>query len=762
MASELHHHPASLIIMFHTQRLVTVLFEALICWSYADAIANFCRAFKIRFAIPPYISASPMEKISPRNLDNFYQASTSLKLFSRAELNDEKNRSLIEKLYVDPLPNEQVFKTLMASSTTLLIGRKGTGKSTVFQRVQHEIRKGKSNIISAYMDIRNVFESSQVDQVTSDRLDLLENALTAEQVQKFLLYKRFAKTLISEITQELRSQIERSYLSRIRERMLGTSDEVFQGLNNLAARLDNPDYENIEGFVRVGNKSSGKLETKSTAGLAGGLSASAQNASAKLSGSVSVEEAASDSKEHDYSQLLMRVIGINDVIDELKAVLAAVDIKYLYVFLDDFSELPEDAMHVLVDSLISPLSRWSEFIKFKIAAYPSRVYLGTLDKTKVEELYLDIYGLYGASGVTKMEEKATDFVQRVIERRLNHYCKIAPYEYLDMRSPEIWRTIFYASAANPRIIGHIMLYAYESNLLYGNKIGVRAIQEAAQRYYEEKVAPYFLSGVYRNSFRERSSVYSLKELLEKIVNRARNIRQEDRTRETHRSRTFSSHFYVMQEYEDLLTSLELAFFVTKYFEQSDRTGARVSIYALNYGLCTKYQIGFGRPSERREDRLYFVDRAFDYNAIIRSYINENQEIKCDSCGELFDMQMLPALKMLSMRCPKCQAGSCQVVNLSKRYGDVLSAVVPELLLPEAELGILHTLHSENKVMFAAEIAGELDCSGQLVGRRARNLAERNLVERKQQGQLYKYKITDDAEAAYFSDRSAFDLNIDEH
>ena len=105
------------------------------------------------------------DEFPAKQLDNFYKAASSLKLFSRAELNDERNRSQIEKLYVDPLPNEQAFKTLLGDSTTIIVGRKGTGKSTVFQRVQHEIRKNKSSIISAYMDIRNVY------RVISDRSD---------------------------------------------------------------------------------------------------------------------------------------------------------------------------------------------------------------------------------------------------------------------------------------------------------------------------------------------------------------------------------------------------------------------------------------------------------------------------------------------------------------------------------------------------------------------------------------------------------------
>ena len=63
--------------------------------------------------------------------------------------------------------------------------------------------------------------------------------------------------------------------------------------------------------------------------------------------------------------------------------------------------------------------------------------------------------------------------------------------------------------------------------------------------------------------------------------------------------------------ETVVTTLELNFFVTKYYEMSDRDSRKVAIYALNYGLCQKYAIEFGRPTEKREHRLYFVERIFD-------------------------------------------------------------------------------------------------------------------------------------------------------
>ena len=64
-----------------------------------------------------------------------------------------------------------------------------------------------------------------------------------------------------------------------------------------------------------------------------------------------------------------------------------------------------------------------------------------------------------------------EFIERIL-----HFCKVTPNAYFVDRQGELWRILFYASMANPRILRHLMLYAYELQLLYGNKIGIQAIQ----------------------------------------------------------------------------------------------------------------------------------------------------------------------------------------------------------------------------------------------------------------------------------------------
>jgi hypothetical protein len=71
--------------------------------------------------MPPKDDASTLW--SPKQLDGFHRAAESLKLYRRAELQDENTgATLVKELYVDPLPSDHVLKTLMKANTTFLVG----------------------------------------------------------------------------------------------------------------------------------------------------------------------------------------------------------------------------------------------------------------------------------------------------------------------------------------------------------------------------------------------------------------------------------------------------------------------------------------------------------------------------------------------------------------------------------------------------------------------------------------------------------------
>lgn len=679
-------------------------------------------------------------------LEGFRKVCQSLKLYRRAELVDESGDQLIDALYVDPLPANKVLSTLLEPHTTFIIGRKGTGKSTIFQKAQKDLLS-RQQAISAYLDIKTIFESSQVDPVFAQRIEEVSETLPRHVLERFLLHKSFLESLIAAIREQLKKRITSSMFARVREAWGGGGAQLDAELDQLVSSLKIPTFDTAVGLLRKSRTESAAASGAVTAGVGIGVHGT-------LGLSAGVAAGASEAESRSYTELLFRTLDLKSYIVQLRDLLGKAGIKQLYVLIDDFSELPEHAMQFVVDSLLAPLNNWSEeLVKLKIAGYPGRIYYGEIDKSKIDEVYLDLFKLYAPSDVSSMEQSAIDFTRRLIERRFAKFLPGRIDEVFDKSDGVIWRELYYACLANPRILGYVLYFAFERSLLRGTKITVKAIKEAARKYYEDKIEAYFALGRFlHTSFNERLTIYSLKELLEEIVVRARELRK-------HSSGVFqktpgtppTSHFYLPPSMEGLLQSLELNFFLTKYFEMADRNGNRVSVFCLNYGLCEKYSIQFGRPSGEREFRLYFVERVFDYSSLVRAFLNRNQEIKCGQCDAEFDHDQIDALRLYGMRCPKCDGGSVSVRNLSKKYEKDLQSVDENLLLGGTELGILSALSGAEDSLKPKDIALELDCSYQLVGRRAKGLEERDLILREFDANQRIYRITDVAKTAYFSD-----------
>lgn len=78
-----------------------------------------------------------------------------------------------------------------------------------------------------------------------------------------------------------------------------------------------------------------------------------------------------------------------------------------------------------------------------------------------------------------------------------------------------------------------------------------------------------------------------------------------------------------------------------------------------------------------------------------------------------------------------------------------------------ELDILNVLYTEKRELYAADIAEELDCSFQLVGKRGKILAQRGLVDReKKKGNRRVFKITENAFEEYFEGNKERRLDVE--
>jgi hypothetical protein len=257
----------------------------------------------------------------------------------------------------------------------------------------------------------------------------------------------------------------------------------------------------------------------------------------------------------------------------------------------------------------------------------------------------------------------------------------------------------------------------------------------------------------KESFDEKLEKYHLNELLNQIIKMSKKNKTEipslnSKVFESEKSRPVTSHFYVKKEMEKLLNTLELNFFITKYNEQKDKDGKLIVFFFLNYGLCKKEDIYFGRGT----DRKYIVQRRFDYSDAIKECIDTAKKIRCNICGSSYSIDKLNILELYNMLCPECRKGTCEIVHVEVE----LPEIKQEIQLMEFDLKLLSALRIDEP-QFASLLAQDLDCHYQKVTKRAQFLeTEHALIMRKKEtlyreyGERTYYYLTDKARNLYFS------------
>ncbi|MCF7789809.1 MAG: hypothetical protein K9N47_27045 [Prosthecobacter sp.] len=445
---------------------------------------------------------------------------------------------------------------------------------------------------------------------------------------------------------------------------------------------------------------------------------------------------------------------------QIRELLSGVGFSRLFVFFDDFSELTWIDQKLFVDVILSPLNNASdETVKLKIAGYPGRIYYGKIDPGKVDTVGLDFYQLYKSQEIQASETAAVNYLERLLVTRFKGFGEqITDYFEKSALMADHYRLLFEVTLNVPRLIGYVLHYCYLDRISKRLPISTASIRLAAQKYYETVVAQYFnrMNRFAMEPFERKLDRHNQQQMLRALITEARNVRRGITTGQIG-GKFFEgltnppvSHFAVNPSMESLLSSLELNFLVTKYHEMRDKSGKDVSIYAFFYGLCETERFPWGYPRGRRDDRSYFVQRCFNYNAAIQQFLAKSQTIRCDTCGACFGMEKRDTIEFYKWRCPECQTGTCSVVALGDDFGREMDALNKDTMLPPVELEILETLNEEGVPMRAGEVATLVDATYQLVGRRTSKLHELGLVHKSSKDGITRSTITDTAKQRYFS------------
>jgi len=699
------------------------------------------------------------------DIKTFSRVAESLRQYRRAELTEfEKDLKgkPVDLLYVDPLPSDAILHTVLASNTTFLLGRKGTGKSTIFAKAQSVLRQEKKSI-SIYVDVKSLYELIGNVEVPINLID--STKLSQDILESHLLRKSFLSTVLGDLLKELRHACDNMPLF---DRWIGkkrTLEDVMSKLHELQKKVYSGHLTDSELPILqiVTKKTEDENQSKASTNSEFGASADIVPIGPSLSCQSKIsafDELLNDQKFYsEYSDAILRSFPFSEILHEIKDLLDEAGLQKLFIFFDDFSEITQINQRLFVDIILAPLNNSSdERVKLKIAAYPGRVYYGKIDPGKVDTVNLDFSKLYKSQDIQTAETEAIEYTRRLIEQRFKAF-KLDIYDYLEDANsiPEYMRLFFETTMNVPRILGFILYYCFQDRIAKDRKINAISIRLAAQKYYDDVLKKYFdrMNRFALEPFDRKLDRHNQQELLRAVIAEAKSVRRRIISNEiggnyfTGLSNPPVSHFTISQDLETVLSSLEFNFLVTKYHEMRDKDGNDVSIYALFYGLCESERLPWGYPKGRRDDRSYFVQRCFVFNRVLHSFLSQNQTIRCANCFASFPMDKKDSFSLYNWACPECREGKCNIVNLSNDYLKEIEALDKDLMLEGIELQILETLRTEDRPMRAGEISVMIDVTYQFIGKRTAKLQQSNLVKKDSSTGVVLNSITKQAIDTYF-------------
>ncbi len=682
------------------------------------------------------------------DINGLREAIETLKLYHRIN-NDKfgknsKDKDILEKIYVDLLPNDGVLNKILLRNTTFLVGKRGTGKSTIIARAQHKIRQNKKNL-SVYINAKTILETTKS---TGDFDDELKSILTCGELKQLIMLKNFLSDFGRSLKEELALEE-----SNILEALKGVKTKY--DINKVIVKVDKIlERKNIINISKSFEQSL-KEDTKNDLSLKSKIGLN----KLEVDGAVNVE----DKQSIEVKEVFLRYLDINELINCIRELLNICKRQGIYVFIDDYSELTTLDRVKFTEYIIEPFYHIAkDFMYLKIAAYPDQIEFGNLEARKYDYLSIDLYDIYGKSSIIELEEKATNYIKRLIENRVNVFSKDRIQDIFDVHSfgssDECFKMIFYASMCIPRELGIVLDNCMISNLTHEKKISKTALLNAAEKNYCDNIEKYYSRKLLARDLdnKYKMDLILQKEIISKIIECAQNNKKAlagaDNSYFKDLSDVPTSHFRINKSQEYILAPLEFNNYIFKVGElaskgkSSSLTNSMESLYALNYGVCFYKKIIYGKPVDK--DSKFYQQRVFNYSKIIKSVIENNKSIVCDN-GHTFGMEQLETIKAFGMICPKCIKDAHNLVSCKEVFDGVFDEIDinEEIKWSEVEIDILSTIYDYQirgtKNITASKIEGKIDISALSVGKRCQSLASDGFVNR-HGSRPYGYTLTEEA------------------
>ncbi len=594
------------------------------------------------------------------------------------------------------------LRQILSDSDQLIVGRRGTGKTTLLYRALVESMRSwdpaqdtaaKPRTLAIYIDLNKCQSLSDLE---SDE------------------FMEFEHVFVSEFCDAIAAEITRSWPA------IKAQPNIFRNLFHSAEQKKAQETEKLlgqlanvlkSGLPRVIDRS-GKVESKETTKNkseyegSSELKVSDKPPSFSIGGKAKGEASSEDEEKYTYSVAYR--LTISDILRIIGELRVAADIPAVFLLIDEFSAL-SDALQRRFTTLIKKLIGNHSGLFVKLCAITDKFTLGSslILQRDLFEVSLDLDAFVERSdSLNAAMGELESLTEKIITERMRVYTGLAPKQIFEDPS-EAWRELTRSAMGVPRTLGIVVKQAWsrasqsdrkikKSDIDYGIRYASRAYLDQLEGAAKNGVAlPEYVSDIW-----------------DAILTRAVNERAKG---------TESSHFMVLPRNEIKLRYLSMCFVVhllTKGRTTKKDKSAR-SLYCIDYGICLENNLDFATDKNVLRQHRFAYDGDLEQFDHFFEKVSEPKYI-CPVCRDVYQQSEITIRGTVMSFCVKDNGilRPYDLASLESRY-------------TEEEIKIIGSIRSSSPEdqLIARQIADDVGCNVQKVAKFGEKLDREGIIAR---------------------------------
>ncbi len=570
--------------------------------------------------------------------------------------------------YVDPF---NAIASILQKQDNFISGRRGTGKTTALLKGYFECQKTFDKEYNS-----NYFNT---DKVMPLYIDLSNCVDIFNATDDSLLETHFVRQLIDSLKRQIESMFDEKHLL------------IFKKENPALDDLDLISKLLIEGHTVSSSKnrvvtSNINNEKNNTANAK--LSTTSSSLSAELN------EKSSNKFSTTYTE--KRALNLQEFLNKIKDIMLKANIDYVYLFLDEFSDLNNVQQKSITGILKNLLgSKINLFVKIGVITdrydFGDNIILGR----DIFHIPLDLNEhVERLGGLSQTLSKFELTINELIDKRFKAYkIDLTFNDILKSNKQEIISRISRESIGVTRTIGLILQNAWKQAENSSNTIGlseinygIRSTRKTYFKQYEGAIKRKLIPGFYNDMW-----------------NAIKNKAISEKNKHSERP---ASHFLIEPNRSHYFNIFKENFMIHLLEEgRSSKYGGNYDLYSIDYDICQDLNIKYAENKDEYTAVRFIYD---DVVSKFDGYFSKEKlkSFKCPDCDRIYDESEVAHYK--TKRCFEDDAILEEIIHQEFETTDGNFAEV------EVKILGLITMLDKQSSMSAVEIANDVGCRYQKV------------------------------------------------